>query len=67
MDNLIGSWKSKKDMTVRLTNGVFTLKERSIVSVKQIDKERRKVLIEFGPIASGWKHKNFLNNFEKLD
>ena len=66
MDNLKGSWKSKKDMIVRLTNGVFTLKERSIVSVKQIDKERRKVLIEFGTIASEWKHKSFLNSFEQL-
>lgn len=67
MENLIGSWKAKHDVRVFTNRSTFTLPEGSIVSVSQVDKAFKKVLIEFGPGDIDWKHRGVLNNFEQLN
>lgn len=64
---MIGSYQAKKDIPVRCGVTAFTLPERSIVAVTQVDAERRKVLVEFGPVQVDWKHERFLENFEPLN
>ena len=65
--DLLGAWKAKNDIACRTGNSVFTLPRRSIINVVQFDKDKRKVLIEFGPSVIEWKHKRFLERFERLD
>jgi len=67
MDNLIGSYKAVEDLRISTTRSSFTFPKGAIVAVKQVDSERDKVLIEFGPGDIDWKHKRVLENFEQLD
>lgn len=66
MSCLIRSYKSKKDIFIRLQNETFTLPKNAIVVVRQIDERTNKVLIEFGPHCIDWFNESILNNFEFL-
>lgn len=67
MSDLIGSWKAKTNIYTDLNSSAFNLPAGAIISVTRFDSDSDKVLVEFGPRDIGWKHNNFLGNFEKLD
>lgn len=66
MNDLLGDWKATKDVTTRMVVTVFTIPERAIVSVTQIDKATKKVLVQAGPSRADWKSQSFLDDFEQV-
>ncbi len=66
MNDLLGDWKATKDVQTRMGVTVFTIPERAIVSVTQIDEQNQKVLVQAGPAMIDWKSKYFLNDFEPV-
>lgn len=63
--DLLGSYQSTKDTSIRMSGCSFTIPKGSIITVNQQDGD--KILVYAGPSNAGWKHKRFLRSFERLD
>lgn len=66
LNDLLGDWKATKDVQTRMGVTAFTIPERAIVSVTQVDEAYQKVLVQAGPAMIDWKSKYFLNDFEPV-
>jgi hypothetical protein len=58
------AYRLKKERAFRVGNIVFECKTGRIVTVRQVDKENRKVLIQFSSDCLDWFHESVLNDFE---
>ena len=65
MEDLLGSSRATKDVPTWMGFTTFTIPKGAFISVKQHDKNGRKILVEAGPSLIDWKHINFLQLFEK--
>lgn len=66
LNDLLGDWKATRDVQTRMGVTAFTIPERAIVSVTQVDDANQKVLVQAGPAMTDWKSKHFLNDFESV-
>lgn len=66
LNELLGDWKATKDVPTKMGVTAFTIPERAIVSVTQVDETNQKVLVQAGPTMIDWKSKYFLNDFEPV-
>ena len=66
-DYLVGSWKALCDIQTVVGVTTLTIPNRSIVTVRQVDRERIKVLVEVGLNIIDWMPYTFLYNFERID
>jgi hypothetical protein len=66
LNELLGDWKATKDVQTRMGLTAFTIPERAIVSVTQVDEKTQKVLVQAGPRLIDWKSKFFLSDFEPI-
>lgn len=66
LNNLLGDWRATKDVPTYMGFSAFTIPKGAIVAVKQQDNQNRKVLVVAGPSSIDWKHKNFLQLFERV-
>lgn len=67
-NELIGAYKLKQENKLaRFVAGgsSFQISDSAIIYVKQVDKEYRKVLIDFGG-AIDWMHQSVVDLFDKL-
>ncbi len=60
---MIGEYKLKKDIRVRVASTVFTTPKGTRLDVKQHDKECSKVLIDFGDGYIDWFHEAWLSKY----
>ncbi len=63
---VLGDWRLKHDLRMRMGITGFGLEAGSIVAVTQLDREYGKVLVEVGPamcdwMAEGWLLEHFEN------
>ena len=67
LSDTLGTWISKKDLTMRTGTTVFTLPQGRTIKVSQVDNKTNKVLIDAGSRCIDWVHVTTLQNFEKID
>jgi len=66
LNDLLGDWQATSNVPTYMGFSAFTIPKGAIVAVKQQDSKNRKVLVEAGPSSIDWKHKNFLQLFERV-
>lgn len=65
---MLGTYKTLRERSFRISNVmVFTLPVGNLVKITQVDKERRKVLVDFGDGYSDWMHFNVLKDLELVE
>lgn len=60
---MVGKYRLSKEIRVRVGVTSFSTPKGKELTVKQHDKERSKVLIDFGGGYIDWFHENWLNHY----
>lgn len=64
---MLGKYKLKEDSRFICGVTAFGMSAGCVVQVKQVDKEYRKVLADFGGRMIDWHSDSILNKFEKIE
>ena len=67
MENLLGDWQAKKDVTAFLNGAAFLIQKGNIVAVEELDKKRSRIRIQIVGVISNWMPETFLTDFERRD
>lgn len=65
MQNYLGTYKTKSVQRYIAGGSSFELPSGSTVKITQVDKEFRKVLVNFGDDTVDWFHYSIVDNFVK--
>lgn len=63
---MIGVYKLKEDRLFRCGVSVFEVKEGAIIEIKQVDRDGRKVLIDFGGRDIDWFSDGCMVSLERV-